>query len=139
VRYPAAIDPALAAEHDEIARGGSIGAVFAAHGWQVLKTNLRYFEIDAPERVASLMHVATGTRLAAHAYELDVAKDARTFEYALLVEIHHPDYLDSADLGAIYGPADAKGHEGALDDLLSAALAVAGASGDAAASRARVH
>jgi len=32
VRYPAAIDSAVAAEHDEIVRGGSIGAVFAAHG-----------------------------------------------------------------------------------------------------------
>ena len=135
VRYPAAIDPSLAAEHDEIARGGSIGAVFAAHGWQVVKTNLRYFEIDAPERVATLMRVATGTRLAAHAYELDVAKDGRTFEYALLVEIHHPEYLERSDLSAIYGPADATGHDAALDDLLSAALAAAGAPGDAPASR----
>jgi hypothetical protein len=136
VRYPAAIDPALAAEHDEIVRGGSIGAVFAAHGWQVLKTNLRYFEIDGSERVAGLMHIATGTRLAAHAYELDVAKAGRTFQYALLVEIHHPDYLRRDDLRAIYGLADATGHEAALEDLLNAALAAAGAASDAAPSRA---
>jgi len=136
VRYPAAIDPALAAEHDEIVRGGSIGAVFAAHGWQVVKTNLRYFEIDAPERVASLMRVPTGKRLAAHAYELDVAKDGHTFQYALLVEIHHPDYLERDDLGAIYGPADATGREAALEDLTSAALAAAGAANDGAPSRA---
>jgi hypothetical protein len=132
VRYPLAIDSALAAEHDEIVRGGSIGAVFAAHGWRVLKTNLRYFEIEAPERVASLMRVATGTRLAAHAYELDVAKDGRTFQYALLVEIHHPDYLKRGDLEAIYGPADATGREAALADLLSAASAAAGAPSNAA-------
>ena len=135
VRYPAAIDPALAAEHDEIVRGGSIGAVFAAHGWQVVKTNLRYFEIDAPERVASLMRVTTGTRLAAHAYELDVAKDGQTFQYALLVEIHHPDYLKRDDLRAIYGPADATSREAAVQDLLSAALTAAGAAKDAAPSR----
>ncbi len=135
VRYPAAIDPALAEEHAEIVRGGSIGAVFAAHGWQVLKTNLRYFELDAPARVASLMRVATGTRLAAHAYELDVAKDGRTFEYALLVEIHHPDYLKRDDLIAIYGPADSSSHETAVKDLLSAALAAAGAATEAPPSR----
>jgi hypothetical protein len=135
VRYPAAIDPALAAEHDEIVRGGSIGAVFTAHGWQVAKTNLRYFEIDAPERVARLMRVATGTRLAAHAYELDVARDGRTLQYALLVEIHHPDYLKRDDLRAIYGPADATGHEAAVEDLVNAALAAAGAANDAVPSR----
>lgn len=130
VRYPAAVDPALAAEHDEIVRGGSIGAVLAAHGWQVLKTNLRYFEIAASARVAGLMHVATGTRLAAHAYELDVAKDGRSFEYALLVEIHHPDYLKLDELSAIYGPADAAGREAAVAELLGGALAAAGAAND---------
>ena len=136
VRYPAAVDPALASEHDEILRGGSIGAVFAAHGWQVVKTNLRYFELDAPERVASLMRVTTGTRLAAHAYELDVAKGGRRFEYALLVEIHHPDYLKREDLSAIYGPASATGREAAVDELMRAALGAAGASGDAPPARA---
>ncbi|HUO67504.1 MAG TPA: hypothetical protein VMV37_08220 [Gammaproteobacteria bacterium] len=133
VRYPTAIDPALAAEHDEIVRGGSIGAVFAAHGWQVLKTNLRYFVLDAPERVASLMRVATGTKLAAHAYELDVAKAGRTLQYALLVEIHHPDYLKRDDLLAIYGPADATGHEAGVTELVSAALAASSGSGGAPA------
>lgn len=139
VRYPAAIDPPLAAEHDEIVRGGSIGAVFAAHGWQVRKTNLRYFEIGAPARVAHLMRVATGTRLAAHAYELDVAKDGRSFEYALLVEIHHPDYLKRDDLRTIYGPADASRDEAAVEDLIGVALAAAGASDAAPAPRAGAH
>ena len=125
VVYPAAVDSAIAAEHDEIGRGGSIGAVFAAHGWQVVKTNLRYFEVDAPERVASLMRIAPGTRLAAHAYELDVARAGHSIEYALLVEIHHPDYLELDDLRSIYGPADAAGRERALDDLVSTALAAA--------------
>jgi hypothetical protein len=126
VVYPAAIDAAIAVEHDEIARGGSIGAVFAAHGWQVVKNNLRYFEVDAPERVAGLMRISPGARLAAHAYQLDVAKAGRSIEYALLVEIHHPDYLRLDDLRSIYGPADALGRERALDDLVSTALAAAG-------------
>ena len=139
VRYPAALDPSLAAEHDAIVRGGSIGAVFAAHGWQVQKTNLRYFEIDAPGRVAGLMRVAAGTRLAAHAYELDVAKAGRMFQYALLVEIHHPDYLKRDDLQAIYGPADASGHEAEAEDLVDAALGAAGAASDAVPSPTRTR
>jgi hypothetical protein len=121
VRYPDAIDPAFAAEHDEIARGGSIGAVFAAHGWKVGKSNLRFLELDASPHVAALMRVAPGTRLAAHAYVLDVTKDGRTIEYASLVEIHHPDYLKLGDLGALYGAASAAGRERSLDALLAAA------------------
>jgi hypothetical protein len=121
VKYPDHVDSAFATEHDEIVRGGSIGAVFASHGWKVGKTNLRFLEIDATPRVAELMHVAAGTRLAAHAYVLDVTKDGRSIEYALLVEIHHPEYLKLADLSAIYGSASAAGRERSLDALLATA------------------
>jgi hypothetical protein len=121
VKYPDTVDPAFAAEHGEIVRGGSIGAVFASHGWKVGKSNLRFFEVDATPRVAELMHVAAGTRLAAHAYALDVTKAGRSIEYALLVEIHHPEYLTIAELGAIYGSADATGRAASLDALLATA------------------
>jgi hypothetical protein len=121
VKYPDNVDPAFASEHDEIVRGGSIGAVFASHGWRVGKTNLRFLEVDATPRIAELMHVAAGTRLAAHAYVLDVTKDGRSIEYALLVEIHHPEYLQLADLSAIYGSASAAGRESSLDALLATA------------------
>jgi hypothetical protein len=121
VRFPAAIDPAVAEEHATITHGGSIGAVFAANGWRVVKTHLRFGEIDATPRLASLMHVAVGTRLAEHAYVLDVTKDGKTVEYAALVEIHHPDYLRRTDLERIYGHADAGARQAVLDDLLAAA------------------
>ena len=121
VRYPDRVDPAFAAEHAEIVNGGSIGAVFAAHGWNVGKTHLRFFEMEASLRVAGLMHVSTGTRLAAHAYVLDVSKGGRAMDYALLVEIHHPDYLVLGDLRAIYGAADATGRERSLRALLATA------------------
>ncbi|HVS24207.1 MAG TPA: hypothetical protein VMU03_10825 [Gammaproteobacteria bacterium] len=126
VLYPTGVDPAIAAEHEEIARGGSIGAVFAAHGWQVVKTNLRYLTVDASQRVAGLMRIAPGTRLAAHAYELEVARAGRSVPYALLLEIHHSDYQRLDDLRSIYGEADAAGRERALDDLLASARAAAG-------------
>jgi len=120
VRYPPAVDPAFAEEHAAIVAGGSIGAVFAAAGWQVRKTHLFYGEVAATERLAQLMHVAPGTSLAEHAYVLDVAKDGRVLTYAALVEIHHPEYLSRSDLPAIYGPASSEGRETLLAELLAA-------------------
>jgi hypothetical protein len=120
VRFPASIDPAVAAEHTAILRGGSIGAVFSANGWRVLKTHLYYGEVRATPRLAALMHVAEGTSLAEHAYVLDVAKDDKTVEYAALVEIHHPAYLVQTDLVRIYGTADASQRSGLLEDLQGA-------------------
>jgi hypothetical protein len=103
VRFAAPMDPALGAEHGAILAGGSIGAVFAARGWEVRKTHLNYGVRPASMRLASLMRVDVGTLLAEHIYALDVVKDGRTIEYAALVEIHHPDYLGPDDLARIYG------------------------------------
>jgi hypothetical protein len=106
VRYAPRIDPAIGAEHARIVAGGSIGAVFAAQGWEVRKTHLRYGERAAPAKLAALMRIDVGTSLAEHVYALDLVKGGRTIEYAALVEIHHPEYLAPADLPAIYGPVD---------------------------------
>jgi hypothetical protein len=106
VGYLSRIDPAVSAEHAAIVAGGSIGAVFAAQGWEVRKTHLSYAERPATERLASLMRVEPGTPLAEHVYVLDVVKGGRTIEYAALVETHHPDYLEVGDLAKIYGPED---------------------------------
>ncbi len=106
VRYSAAMDEAVRAEHAAILAGGSIGAVFAAAGWNVRKTHLRYGERAASSRLAALMKIASGTPLAEHVYALDVEKDGRVVEYAALVEIHHPDYLTVAELATIYGAVD---------------------------------
>ena len=57
------------------------------------------------------MRVAADTPLAEHVYALDVVKDGRTIEYALIVEIHHPDYLTRRRSRKIYGPVDASDHE----------------------------
>jgi hypothetical protein len=106
VRYASLLDPAVSAEHAEIVAGGSIGAVFAARGWEVRKSHLSYSERPATPKLASLMRIAAGTPLAEHAYVLDVIKDGRSVEYAALVEIHHPDYLTQDDIVNIYGAVD---------------------------------
>ncbi|HZF31938.1 MAG TPA: hypothetical protein VE907_22665 [Gammaproteobacteria bacterium] len=124
-RYPDDVAAAFAAEHREIVAGGSIGAVFAAHGWRVTKTHLYYGETDASPRVAELMRVAAGTPLALDAYVLEIAKDGAAFQYASIVEIHHPDYLRLQDLAAIYGVPNPRGREA----LLASALADAEAAG----------
>lgn len=121
VRYED-LDPRVSAEHAAIAAGGSIGAVFAAAGWDVRKTHLRYGEALATPGLASLMRVAEGTKLATHVYALDVAKAGRTIAYAALVEIHHPDYLTVEDLRVIYGPADESARPA---DVLLGALSTA--------------
>lgn len=124
-RYPDEIAPSFAAEHREILAGGSIGAVFAGHGWRVTKTHLYYGLTGAAPRVAELMGVAPGTQLALDAYVLGIEKDGAAFEYAAIVEIHHPGYLGLADLGAIYGPPEPHGRETLLAGALADAEAAA--------------
>ena len=121
VRYSQRIDAALSQEHAAIIAGGSIGAVFAAAGYEVRKTHLRYGERNASPMVAQLMHVDVGTPLAEHMYVLDVVKEGRVFEYAALVEIHHPAYLTVAQVREIYGPAD----DGARSELVTKLRATA--------------
>jgi hypothetical protein len=121
VRYPSAVNPLVATEHAAIVAGGSLGAVFAERGWQVRKTHLHYGEIEASARLAEIMRVAPGTRLAEHVYVLEVAKGDRVVEYAALVEIHHPDYLRLANLESIYGPADAASRGPLVTTLLATA------------------
>ena len=106
VQYAPSMDPAIRAEHAAIVAGGSIGAVFAASGWEVRKRHLSYAEIPATAKLAALMRIRVDTPLAEHVYALDVAKGGRTIEYATIVEIHHPAYLRVADLVKIYGPVD---------------------------------
>ncbi len=121
VRYAERIDPSLSTEHAAIVAGGSIGAVFAASGWEVRKTHLYYGERAASPKLASLMHIAAGTPLAEHVYVLDVVKDGRAIDYAALVEIHHPAYLSLANLESIYGVPDTGDRRELLATLLATA------------------
>lgn len=120
VLYPAAIDAAVKVEHAAIAAGGSIGAVFAANGWTVRKTHLRYGARPASARLAELMKVDPGSVLAEHAYVLDVVRDGQTIEYAALVEIHHPAHLGPAELMEAYGPITTRDRPMLLERLLAA-------------------
>lgn len=104
VFYPERVDALVAAEHEEIVAGGSIGAVFAGKGWTVTKRHLYFGELRSTAKVAALMGAREGELLAVHVYVLSVSKDARSFEYATIAELHHPDYLSLEDLPRIYDP-----------------------------------
>jgi len=121
VQYASRMDSVLSQAHTAIVAGGSIGAVFAARGWEVRKTHLRFDERVASPKLAALMRIEAGTALAQHVYVLDVVKDGRVFEYAALVEIHHPAYLDVSQLREVYGSAD----DSARAELVATLLATA--------------
>lgn len=104
VRYPDVVDQAFAREHTAILEGGSIGTTLQAAGWDVVKGYHQYFRSHLSPRLAAAMDVAVGTPMASHAYRLEIARGDQRFDYALIIEIHHPDYLGEADLVEIYGP-----------------------------------
>jgi hypothetical protein len=118
VRYREA-DPAFGREHAAIVAGGSMGAVFAAAGWEVRKTHLEYGAVPATPRLVALMRIAPDTILPVHVYALDVAKGGRTLEYAVLAEIHHPDYLTRDELVEIYGAVDEQQSAGLVAEVMA--------------------
>lgn len=93
----------LADAHAAILGGASIGATLEAAGWVVVKRNYYYSETPASEEVSRLMRIPRGTMLATHGYGLAVVEDDQLFNYATIIEIHHPDYLDLETVESIYG------------------------------------
>ncbi len=106
VELPSQIDAAFATEHASIVGGGSIGAVFKSHGWGIGKYHqyIGEIEIDSTStRITALMHLVPPEFAAVHIYLFTISKDERTFEYATIAEVHHPDYLTATELRSIYG------------------------------------
>ena len=95
----------VASEHEAVMRGGSIGAIFKAHGWHISKETRYTGPLDlanGAHTIASLMQLADDAELAMHVYRLRLYKAAHTLTYATIVEVHHPDYLDLTELSHGY-------------------------------------
>lgn len=92
--------PELAAAHDDILAGGSIGAVLTRHGWRVVKhrLELRRIAVPADSRSASLMRLPVANQLAADLYALSAERRGVTLNYAMIAEVHHPDFMGMAQL-----------------------------------------
>jgi hypothetical protein len=123
VTFAEEIPVAAADAHAQIMAGGSIGAVFASHGWTVSRRHLWFGEVPASDRVLAMMQAAAPAALATHIFELIVSRpDEPPFSYATIAEVHHPAYLSLAELGDIFSiPSDAitQEHEAAIAAMLA--------------------
>jgi hypothetical protein len=101
VRFVDEPDALIDAEHAQILAGKSIGAIFKASGWAILKETLHIGTArldDSSHPVATLMRLEDGTDMAMHVYRLLLKKSDQAIDYATLIELHHPEYLDRSDL-----------------------------------------
>ncbi len=100
------VDDDFAAEHAEILEGGSIGAVFRRNGWTVEKRHLYVGEMQIGRqavRVTRLMRIKPPATTAVHIYLLAISKNGKSFDYAIIAEVHHPDYLTIGALWSLFG------------------------------------
>lgn len=105
VRFTDEPDSSYSPEHTKVLAGNSLGAVFKANGWRIHKQTLHIGSLDIGEEnssIAELMELTGNRSLALHIYQLLLAKGDHIFEYATIVEAHHPDYLSESDLLGIY-------------------------------------
>tara|TARA_X000001036_G_scaffold31044_1_gene25554 strand:+ start:11944 stop:12582 length:639 start_codon:yes stop_codon:yes gene_type:complete len=87
-----------------IDNGASIGATLKENGWSISKINLDIARINSdeyplfktPESSESLHS------LAAHFYKLKIKKEDKFFDYAEILEIHNPGYLNYNELIKIF-------------------------------------
>lgn len=99
------LDSRLAVEHSSILAGASIGQVFRQAGWQTEKYTLSIRETRAGDhnaQIPELMHLDPTETLAVHRYRFDVTQGELRIPYAIITEIHHPDYLTVQQVHQIY-------------------------------------
>jgi len=104
VRFVDNPDSSFGAEHAKVLAGNSLGEVFKQNGWHIQKQTMHIGTVQLPAAtpVSELMHLAEETTLALHVYQLLLARGRQVFEYAMLIEVHHPEYLAESDLLEIY-------------------------------------
>ena len=101
VRFVDEPDAVIDTEHAQILAGQSIGAIFKASGWTIVKETLHIGTAaldDAAHPVAALMRLDRGADVAMHVYRLLLEKGEQAIDYATLIEMHHPRYLGRFDL-----------------------------------------
>lgn len=116
---------ALAREHAEILRGASIGSTFRRAGWTIEKHHTYIGAFEVPESytlVAEGMQISLPRELATHSYLFVVSRDDRSYTYATITEVHHPDFLSGDDLQEIYGEILFDDGRRQLADLIGAPI-----------------
>ncbi len=105
VQFADLLDDRYGDEHAEVLAGNSIGAIFRSHGWDLHKQTLHIGTLELPpgtSSISALMHIDGSQQLALHVYQLLLVRDSQVFEYATIMETHHPDYLSTSDLHELY-------------------------------------
>lgn len=105
VRFAEQHDDRYREEHAKVLAGKSIGAIFRSHGWDVRKQTIYIGGVEvpaAPATITELMRIEGNLTLALHVYQLLLVRNDQVFEYATIVEIHHPEYLSERDLVDLY-------------------------------------
>jgi hypothetical protein len=105
VRFADQLDDHYREEHAKVLAGNSIGAIFRSHGWDVHKQTMYIGNLSLPQEstsIGDLMQINGARELALHVYQLLLVRDEQVFEYATIVETHHPEYLSENDLYDLY-------------------------------------
>ncbi len=105
VRFDNVPDTVIGDEHAQILAGSSIGSTFKANGWTIYKETRFVGELQIPakaDEVLQLMAVGENELLAMHVYRLLLKKDEQTIDYATIIELHHPEYLDKQQVTNLY-------------------------------------
>ena len=98
-------DPSLHAAHARILAGASLGETLRSAGWTLEKRTRHVGSlpaIDPDPDWLELMSIDDSAGLAVHVYDLSIKKSLEVIEYARIVEVHHPDYLDLRALQSLY-------------------------------------
>jgi len=105
VRFDDVPDSIIGDEHAMILAGNSIGEIFKANGWEIYKETRYVGELRLPEddrSLRQLMRLQDAQAVAMHVYRLYLKKDDQVIEYATIIEVHHPQYLDRKRLADLY-------------------------------------
>jgi len=106
VEFSGRVRPAFASEHSQVVSGQSLGSVFKSAGWEIEKHNIFVGEMEIPAKyglLSELMQIGLPRYLATHVYVFAIRKRERSYNYATIIELHHPAYLSAGDLKDTYG------------------------------------
>lgn len=103
VEFTLPVPGALSWEHSRVVSGESIGAVFKSGGWRIDKRPVAVGHMDlTPDdgEIIEAMRLDAPTRVALHRYIFAVTREGKAFDYAVITELHHPQYLTEVDFPA---------------------------------------
>ncbi|MBT8101468.1 MAG: hypothetical protein KJO95_00780 [Gammaproteobacteria bacterium] len=105
VRFADQLDEQYREEHAQVLSGNSIGATFRSQGWDVHKQTTYIGRLALPGEstaIGDLMRISGKQELALHVYQLLLVSNDNVYEYATIMETHHPEYLSEKDLHELY-------------------------------------